>query len=774
MAKSKQPQLDTLLKQMTLDEKLAQLGSYWGFDLQDGQNFSPEKAGRLISNGIGEISRTAGGSSLTPLEAAAFNNAVQKYLHNHTRLGVPAIVHEECCSGYLGLGGTAFPQMLGLACTFEPSLANRMTQEIRKQLRAVGAHHGLAPVLDVGRDPRWGRIEETFGEDPLLVSQFGTAYISGLQADSLASGGVMATGKHFVGHSFSQGGQNCAPVRMGLDDLWNIYLPPFQAAINQANVDTIMNAYPELDGDVVAASRRILTDLLRTRLGFNGLVVSDYEAIAMIHTYQSMAENKREAAVLAIKAGIDLELPTRDCYATPLLQALEMGEINLEVVETAVLRILQKKLELGLFENPYVDEGRVVEFFETQEQRSLALEIARKSMVLLKNDGILPLRNQPHKIAVIGPNADQENGLLGDYSYASMLDLLTSQNQAGGPPSENFNQAHIAAHSIVIPTVFAMLKSTAPDVDFTYAKGSDHLAQDLSGFEEAKRTAQQADAVILVLGDRSGLIPQCTMGETRDSADLALPVIQQQLIETVNAAGKPVIAVLVTGRPYAIPLLAESANAILEAWLPGEEGAAAIAETIFGITNPGGKLAVTFPRHVGQTPIFYNQKPSGGKSNWYTDYVNVKSSPLYPFGHGLSYTTFEYSQLTLSQTQTSAGETVDIQVQITNTGQLAGEEVVQLYVQDEYASTPRPVKELKGYIRLALKPGEQKTVTFHLPVNLLAFRDKNLQLIVESGSFKIMLGSSSEDIRCAGKLFVTGGKKTLVEQQVFHCPLTVS
>ncbi len=766
--------LDHLLSQMNLDEKLAQMGSVWGFELQDGQCFSPEKASSLIPTGIGQISRTAGGSCLEPGAAAVFNNSLQRYLQKQTRLGIPAIVHEECCSGFLGLGGTAFPQMLGLACTFEPDLASQMTQEIRKQLRSVGAHQGLAPVLDVGRDPRWGRIEETFGEDPLLVSQFGAAYISGLQGESLAAGGVMATGKHFIGHSFSQGGLNCAPVRMGLDDLWNIFLLPFQAAFSQTDLHTIMNAYPELDGEVVAASSRILSDLLRTRLGFKGLVVSDYEAIPMIHSYHRMVENKCEAAVLALNAGIDLELPTRNCYAAPLLEALERGEINLEFVDRAVLRNLQKKLELGLFENPYIDEGRVMEVFETRQQRSLALEIARKSMVLLKNDGVLPLSSNSGTIAVIGPNADEPLCLLGGYSHSSMVDLMTSPFQSGWPPADSYDRAHMAAHAVQIPTILSALKKTAPEVVFTYAQGCDRLSDDPSGIEAALQLGRQADAVILVLGDQSGLTPPCTTGETRDSADLTLSGLQDQLASAVIAAGKPVVAVLVTGRPYAIPQLAESANAILEAWLPGEEGAAAVAETIFGFYNPGGKLAATFPRHVGQVPIFYNQKPSGGKSNWYTDYVNVKASPLFPFGHGLSYTTFAYTRFSLSQPQTSAGETVDIQVQITNTGPCRGEEVVQLYVQDEYASSPRPIKELKGYIRLALEPGEQKVVTFHLPVNLLAYHDQNQQLVLERGTFKIMLGSSSEDIRCTGSLLVSGDKKHPVKQQVFHCPVSVA
>jgi beta-glucosidase len=773
MLKIHKQRLKQLLTQMTLDEKLAQLVSFWMHELQDSKGFSRERATSLLRNGIGQITRPASDSDLEPVAVASFNNAVQNFLVKETRLAVPAIIHDECCCGYMGLGGTTYPQILGLASTFEPQLARQMTVEIRKQMRSVGIHQGLAPVLDVARDPRWGRVEETFGEDPLLVSHFGMAYISGLQGENLAAGGVMATGKHFVGYSFSQGGQNCAPVRLGVQDLWNIYLVPFQAAIRAANLHTIMNAYPELDGEVVAASRRILTDLLRNTLGFEGIVVSDYEAIDMIHTYQRVAENKRSAAVLALTAGIDMELPTRDCYSDPLREAIEANEVNLEFVDTAVERILHKKMELGLFENPYVDEGRVPEFFETTDQRTLAREIARKSMVLLKNNGVLPLVKDTRTLAVIGPNADSKSNLLGDYSYAAVLDLKSGWMPGHGSNFEKIDIAHLEQHSIQIPTILSALKTALPATNILYAKGCDNLENDTAGFDEAVNLARQAEAVVLVLGDRSGMTPHCTVGETRDSADLRLPGVQDLLAEAIFATGKSVIVVLVTGRPYAINRLVEKADAILEAWLPGEEGAAAIVETILGLNNPGGKLAMTFPRHVGQTPIFYNQKPSGGKSNWYTHYINIESSPLFPFGHGLSYTTFKYSQFSISRLQARVGETLDINVKITNTGKLAGDEVAQLYIQDEYGSVPRPIKELKGYARLTLHPGETKTITFHLPINQLAFYDIQLNYIVESGTFKVMIGSSSDDIRCEGEFIVVGDKKSLIKEQVYICPVQI-
>jgi beta-glucosidase len=670
------------------------------------------------------------------------------------------------------LGGTMYPQMIGLASTFQPELAEAMTTAIRRQMLAIGARQGLAPVLDISRDSRWGRVEETFGEDPTLVSHFGMAYIKGLQSENLADG-VMATGKHFIGHSLSQGGLNCGPVHMGMRDVYDIYLAPFQAAIRDAGLASIMNAYPELDGIVVAASRRILTDLLRDMLGFDGLVVSDYEAILMLHTYHKAAADKSSAARMALNAGIDVELPTIACYGDALKSALEAGEINLDLVDTAVGRHLQKKVELGLFENPYVDVGRVLEVFETSEQRALSRNIACKSMVLLKNDGLLPLKKNIQTLAVIGPNANDGRNQLGDYSYTATKELMVLQARENSA-FVNINSDHFSQHDVRVITVLEGIKSAvSSNTKVTYARGCDNLDADTSGFDEAIQIAEQADVVLLVLGDRSGLVPTSTTGETRDSADLCLPGVQEVLARAIIATGKPVVAVLINGRPFAIPWLAGNANAILEAWLPGEEGGAAIADVLFGDANPGGKLPITFPRSVGQLPIFYNHKPSGMKSNWYVDYVNEKVTPLYPFGHGLSYTSFEYSNLSIKQKQATSGGIVDISLNIRNIGKVAGDEVVQLYICDEYASIPRPVKELKGYTRITLNPYETRNIIFHLPVDQLAFYDEDLQLIIESGRMNIMLGGSSGDIRLRGEFEIVGEKKTAVKDRVFVCPVEV-
>jgi len=452
---------------------------------------------------------------------------------------------------------------------------------------------------------------------------------------------------------------------------------------------------------------------------------------------------------------------------------LDSGEVSVELVDQAVQRHLKKKVELGLFENPYVSDGRVLEVFETSEQRALAREIARQSMVLLKNDGLLPLNKTIETLAVIGPNAHAGRNQLADYSYAAMRQLMQFK-AAENSAFLNVDEEALAEYDVKVMTVLAGIQSAVlPQTKILYAQGCDNLASDASGFEEAIRVAKQADAVVLVLSDRSGLTPDCTMGETRDSADLKLPGLQEDLAQAILAIGKPVVIVLITGRPYVLSALAEGANAILEAWLPGEEGGSAIADILFGDVNPGGKLPLTFPRSAGQIPIFYNAKPSGKGSNWYVDYVSEKVTPLYPFGHGLSYTLFEYCDLVMKQKQATAGEMIDISLKVKNSGSIAGEEVVQLYIRDEFASTPRPIKELKGYQRVMLNPGEAKTVTFHLPVNQLAFYDVALCLIVESGKINVMVGSSSEDIRLEGEFEIVGEKKMIVKERIFVCPVSV-
>jgi beta-glucosidase len=764
--------VNDLLARMTLEEKLAQLQGCWMYELQTKGVLDETKVESRFRHGIGQITRVGGASTYTPGEAAAVYNRLQRFLKEKTRLGIPAIDHEECCVGAMIPGASIFPQIIGLASTFQPELAGEMTSAIRSQMMAIGARQGLAPVLDVARDPRWGRVEETFGEDPTLVSQFGMAYIRGLQGDDLSKG-VMATGKHFVGHSFSQGGLNCGPVHIGWRDLWDVYLAPFQAAIRDAGLATMMNAYPELDGEVVAASRRILTDLLRDTLGFDGPVVSDYEAIIMLHNYHNLAETRKQAAIKALTAGIDVELPTVTCYGEDLLDAVKSGELKVEVVDLAVKRHLQKKYELGLFDNPYVDEKHVLEVFDTQANRDLAYTIACKSLVLLKNDGLLPLKPSGLKLAVIGPNADSSRSLMGDYSYAAVSELLRAM------PDENssfvaLTDERLKALTVNVPTFLDVMKTKIPAADLQVSKGCEINSDDESGFDEAVAAVKSSDVAILVMGGLSGLSYECTTGEFRDTTDLGLPGVQEKLVKAILATGKPVCLVLIDGRPVSMPKLVGPVNAILEAWVPGEEGARAIVNTLFGEVNPGGKLPISIPRSAGQVPVFYNHKPSGMRSNIYGDYMNEEVTPLFPFGHGLSYTEFEYGNLKIEQEKDSTNRKLKICLSVKNVGQLSGEEVIQFYIRDEYASMPRPVKELKGFTRVSLQSGESKQVIFHLPVNQLAYYDADLKLILEPGTFEVMIGSSSDDIRLRGKFEIDGKNKTVIKDRVFVCPVEVT
>ncbi|MBI5029884.1 MAG: glycoside hydrolase family 3 C-terminal domain-containing protein [Chloroflexi bacterium] len=738
-----------LLARMTLAEKIAQLGSCEVKNLQDErQGFSASKAAALMAQGIGQITRVGGGSTLAPQDIARMCNAIQAYLVHHTRLGIPAIVHDECCSGFMAHGATCFPQIAGLASTWMPELAEKMTTIIRTQMRAVGTHQGLAPVLDVARDPRWGRVEETFGEDPLFVSRMGMAYVRGLQGPDLREG-VMATGKHFLGHGISEAGMNCTPVHVGLRELRDVFLMPFQAVVQEAKLASMMNAYSELDGAVVASSHAIMTDLLRDEIGFDGVVVSDYRAIPMLYDYHHVAPDQAHAAALALNAGIDVELPSIDCYGPPLVQSLQAGLIPESIVDTAVERVLRKKFELGLFEKPFVDVERVLSVFDQPEQRQLARQIAEQSIVLLKNDNdVLPLSKTLNSIAVIGPNAHQTRALFGDYAYPAHV---------GDPPDSQVGRSR---HAQTI--LDAIRAQVSPQTNVLYAEGCKVNDADRSGFEQAIQVAQAAEVVVLVVGDRSGLQIDCTCGESRDSADLALPGVQPELVEKIAAVGKPTVLVLVNGRPFAIPEIVESIPAIVEAWLPGEEGASAVASVLFGDVNPGGKLTMTWPRSVGQVPIFYNHKPSGGRSNWHTNYVSLSVQPLFPFGHGLSYTQFEYSNLKIETTDAR----VTVHAKIKNVGARAGDEVVQLYVRDEVASVPRPVKELKGFRRVHLTAGESCAVTFDLPIALFAFYDEAIQLVVEPGTMQVMIGSSSEDIRLNGSFEITGPKQ-IISRRVF-------
>jgi beta-glucosidase len=756
--------VDNLLSLMTLEEKIVQLGSAWIYEVQnDDQSLSSAKLTAHLGQGIGQITRLAGGSVMEPVAVAEAANGIQRFLMEETRLGIPAMIHDECCSGFLARNATNFPQIIGCASTWQPGLVEAMTQVIRTQMRAVGVHQGLAPVLDIARDPRWGRIEETFGEDVYLTSSMGVAYIRGLQADKDWRQGVVATGKHFVGYSAGEGGLNWAPAHLPPRELHEVYLTPFEAAVKQAGLASMMNAYQELDGVPCGASKELLTDLLRGEWGFDGIVVSDYMAINQLADYHGFARNKAHAAHMALEAGMDVELPSVDCYGAELVAAVQAGEFPAEVADQAVRRVLEMKFRLGLFDNPYVETGKAQTVFDTPEQRELARTIAQQSMVLLKNEGdLLPLAKSVRSIAVIGPNADSKRNLLGDYSYPAHIETLLAFSAAGISIHPLPGNIHLVDNYAVMHSVLeAVAARVSPQTVVTYAQGCEVLDDSQAGFAEAVAAAQQADVAIVVVGDKAGLTPECSTGEFRDRTTLGLPGVQQQLVEAIYATGKPLIVVLANGRPFAIPWIVDHVPAVLEAWLPGEEGAEAIADVLFGDVNPGGKLPVTVVRSAGQIPLFYNHKPSGARSFFYGPYVDESNEPLFPFGFGLSYTRFNFANLSISPDQATADGSVTITVDVTNVGDVAGDEVVQLYTRTLGASVTRPVKELRGFKRIRLAPGECKRVTFVTPITQLSYHDRAMARVVEPATVQVMVGNSSQHLPLKGSFEIVGEKVAL-------------
>ncbi len=761
----RQPQLPTdervrdLLGRMTLEEKLTQLGGVWGISVSDGGRFSETKAKDALRHGTGHITRLAGATVLTARESASLANAIQRFLRESTRLAIPAIVHEESCAGYCARGATCFPQAIGLASTWEPELIEEMAGVIRQQMRAVGAHQSLAPVLDVARDPRWGRSEETFGEDPYLVARMGTAYVRGLQGDSLRNG-IAATGKHFLGYGVPEGGLNWAPASLGRRELLERFLPPFAAAIREAGLASVMNAYHEIDGVPCGASRELLEDLLRGELGFDGVVVSDYFTLQTLVNYHQIAESESEAARRGLEAGLDVELPALAYYAEPLRQAIEAGRVPQAWVDRSVARVLRTKFELGLFEQPFVDVEAAPTLFDTAPQRELARRIARKSIVLLKNQGdFLPLDPGVRRLALIGPCAHSVRLLQGDYHYPTHLEVLSRSGPSGSSAETDVDMDELFVPMVSVLDGIRAAISEASEV--RWARGCEILGESTRDFGEAVELARRSEVAIVVVGGKSGLVEGCTSGEFRDRAELGLTGVQTELVHAVVETGTPTVVVLINGRPLALSRLVENVPALVEAWLPGEEGGHAIAEVLFGGADPGGRLPVTLPRAVGQVPLYYNHKPSGARSPLHGDYVDLSTQPLFPFGHGLSYTRFEYKALRLGARKLPATGSLEITFDVTNVGERAGEEVVQLYVRDPVASLTRPVKELKGFQRLELEPGETRTVVFVLDLGQLAFYDAEMAFVVEPGSVEIMVGSSSEAIRLQDRIEVTGARRSL-------------
>jgi beta-glucosidase len=724
---------DALLARMTLDEKLAQLGCVWCTSLLADDAFSDAKAARRLQHGIGEITRIGATTTLAPRARAELANAIQRYLVDETRLGIPAIIHEESTAGLCARDATQFPQAIGLASAWDPDLMERIGIVIRDQMMATGARHTLAPVLDVARDPRWGRVEETYGESPYLTARLGVAYVRGVQGGDLAQG-VAATGKHFLGYAMSEGGLNHAPVHLGARELREVYAEPFRAAIAEAGLATVMNSYASVDGLACGGSKRILDDLLRGELAFGGAVVADYSTTELLMTHHRIAATKGEAAKRALEAGLDMELPQLDCYGEPLRVLIDAGEVDEALVDRSVRRVLALKDALGLFDAPYVDEDTVEDAYARPGTRALAREAATKSIVLLRNDSVLPIRRES-RVAVVGPTADDERLLQGDYSYPAHTEIV----RAPGAPGPFYPDS---------VTPLAGIRALARG-DVAFAKGSGIRSERSDDIAEAVAAARVADVVICCVGGRSGLTPDCTSGEFRDVTNLDLPGAQHALVEAVVATGTPTVVVVISGRVHALPWIAAHAAALVYAWLPGELGGAALADLLYGIQAPSGRLPISIPRRAGQIPVHHDTRAGGGRSFIYGDYVDSPASPLFPFGFGLSYTTFEYRALRVdAPARTDAPFVVAVDVE--NAGAIAADEVVQLFLRDDVARVARPDRALVGFARVPLAPGERKTVTFEVDPSVLAYYDEQMQLVVEPGTISAFAGDQSAAFDLAG------------------------
>jgi beta-glucosidase len=793
---SLQERVNDLLSRMNIEEKIAQLTSEYGRDfIQVNKELNNDLLEKLLKEGIGQITRIGGSTTLTPEEIVKITNKIQKFLVENTRLGIPAIMHEESLCGLAARKATIFPQSIGIASTWDPELVEKMTTIIRKQMRAVGSTQSLSPVLDLGRDPRWGRTEETYGEDPYLASSMGVAYVKGLQGDSLKKG-VIATGKHFIGYSFTQGGRNWGPSQITARDLLENYARPFEAAIRVANIGSIMNSYSEIDGLPCGVSYQILTELLRNKLGFNGLVVSDYETIKFNSRLHRIVSDPTEAAILALKAGMDVELPNREGFGKQFINYAKENKINEAEIDRAVSNVLKTKFQLGLFENPYTEEHieHIKAVYNNPENKKIARELARKSIVLLKNDkSLLPLNTNFRKIAVIGPNANSARNLFGDYTYipqfkAELTSLSSSITREWKQEIKRVIHPEdpdaFIKRDYQIQTILEALKEVTPnEIKINYSKGCNINDEDKSGFDEAIELVKNSDIAIVAVGGKSGLTLECTSGEARDRVQLGLPGIQLDLIKALYQTGKPIVLILINGRPLSIPWEKEHIPAIIEAWLPGEEGAGAVAEVIFGKYNPGGKLPVSILRNVGQVPLYHNHKPTGNLSVWNWNYVESNTTPLFPFSFGLSYSEFSYSNLKINKREIDINGEVEISFDLTNISEFEGEEVVQLYVCDRKAHITRPVEELVGFKRVNLKPNERKTIKFLVSMDQLGFYDENMDFVVEPGIIDVFIGSihaeyGSEllelndllfpkNAKLHGKFEIIGNKRKITQKKFF-------
>jgi beta-glucosidase len=742
-AASVSARVDDLLGRMTLEEKVAQMLCVWEGKVQvfdQDMQFDPAKAAASFPNGFGGFARPSDvRGAVSPRIARGRDvratvklvNAIQHYALEKTRLGIPVWFHEEGLHGYAAVDGTHFPQAIGLASSWDPELIRQINVVVAREMRARGAREALSPVVDVARDPRWGRIEETFGEDPYLVSQLGVAAVRGLQGDSLplADGKVFATLKHLTGHGQPESGTNVGPASISERTLREIFFPPFEEIVRQTNIRAVMPSYNEIDGIPSHANRWLLHDVLRGEWGFKGAVVSDYDGIEQLMSVHHVAPDLASAAIRALDAGVDVDLPDGKAYRT-LVESVHQGRVDPAQIDAAVRRILELKFLAGLFEHPFADAPSADALTGNAEARALALDAAHRTAVLLKNDGVLPLSIARAKtLAVIGPNAAVAR--LGGYSVTPRQAISALEGI----------RSKLAGKESV---VYAEGVRITDDDDWWADQV--RLADPVKNaqlIEAAVKVASAADEVVLVLGDTEQTSREAWAdNHLGDRDSLELVGQQNDLANAIFDLHKPTVVVLLNGRPPAVVNIAARANALIEGWYLGQEGGTALADILFGDFNPGGKLPVTLARSVGQLPMFYNRKPSARRG-----YLFDTTEPLFPFGFGLSYTSFEIGAPRLSLPTIRPDGSVTVTTEVRNTGSRAGDEVVQLYIRDDVSSVTRPIKELKGFRRVSLQPGQSTTVSFELTPRALQFWNADMHRVVEPGTFTIMVGPNSVDLK---------------------------
>jgi beta-glucosidase len=724
-----------LLKEMTIEEKTAQLMGLWNGGVED---FKPEifddpaKMKETFGNGCNSVHPAPFGIKATVEQ----RNKIQKYLVDETRLGIPAIFVDEGQHGLMRPESTVFPQAIGMACSWDPDLFEKIYAVIAHEMRSRGTHHALTPVIDVCREPRWGRVEETYGEDPFLNGVLACAAVKGLQGTDtgkVTENHVAATLKHLIGHGEPEGGQNQGPANYSLRVLSDYHMPPFKMCIDKVKPVSVMPSYNEVDGVPSHANRWLIKEVLRKEWKFDGMVVSDYYGVDQLFNKHFVAKDAKDAAMIGFNTGVQYEFPQANLYKY-LPELLKEGKIHLSDVDKAVEQVLTLKFELGLFENPYVDADKAIEVSKSPEHKKLALKAAHESIVLLKNDGILPLKKGMNKhIAVIGPCASDLyfGGYAGEpYSKTSLLEGITEK--AGTGAEILFAQGC----KLTTNTTTSYFNWKYDDIVFASRE------ENLKLIDEAVKVASKAEIVILAIGENEHLCREA-WAKTHIGDNMTLDLFGEQdiLAQKIIDTGKPVILYLMNGRPLSINNLASKVPAIIEGWYMGQETGHAAADIIFGDVNPSGKLTITVPKSAGQLPMYYNHKPSAQ----YANYISQDVNPLFYFGYGLSYTKFKYGEPVLETGVIKIGEKVNLAVEITNTGTMAGEEIVQMYIHDVVSSVTRPVKELKGFSRVLLKPGEKKIVTFEITPDKLAFHNIDMKNVIEPGEFEILTGCSSRD-----------------------------